>query len=120
MAAVSNDGSVQYGSRTVQIPASTGDTFVADNIECNRPTNTIEQTDEIGEPSGQVLVAGFVTGSAQLQMIASTDAPVLGEEFAVTFDATIGSETFIVSSVSQPETKDGEKKCNIEFRKKIN
>lgn len=120
MAAVSNDGSVQYGSRTLQIPVTTGTTFVADSCEVNRPTNVIEQTDEIGEPSGQVIVDGFVTGSAQLQMQASVDAPVLGEEFAVTWDATIGSETFIVSSVSQPETKDGEKKCNIEFRKKYN
>lgn len=120
MAAVANDGSVQYGSRTVQIPSSTGDTFVFDNIEVNRPTNVIEQTDQLGEPSGQVLVDGFVTGSGTLQMIAGTDAPVLGEVFAVTFDTTIGSEDFYVSSVSQPETKDGEKKANIEFRKKYN
>src|SRR6056300_1323111 len=118
MAAVSNDGSVQYGSRTIQIPASTGDTFVADNVEVTRGTNVIEQTDQLGEPSGQVIVDAFVTGTAQIQMIASTDPPLLGEEFAETFVTSIGSETFIVSEVGQPETKDGEKKVNISFRKK--
>lgn len=120
MAAVSNDGSVQYGSRTIQIPVTTGDTFVADNVEITRETKVIEQTDQLDEPSGQVLVASFVTGSAQLQMIASTAPPQLGEEFTDTFDSDVGSETFIVSSVGQPETKDGEKKVNIQFRKKYN
>lgn len=120
MAAVSNDGAVQYGSRVITIPTSTGTAFVFDNVEVVRPTNVIEQTDELGEPSGQVLVAGFVTGSGVLQMQASVDAPVLGEEFTETFDSTIGAEVFIVSNVSQPETKDGEKKCNIEFRLKYN
>ena len=120
MAAVSNDGAVQYGSRTVTIPTSTGTLFVFDSIEIKRSTTIIEQTDELGEPSGQVLIPGFVTGSGQLQMQSSVDAPVLGEEFAEEFDATIGSETWIVADVSTPETSDGEKKCSIEFRKKYN
>jgi hypothetical protein len=120
MAAVANDGAVQYGSRVITIPVSTGTAFVFDNVETSRPTNAIEQTNELGEPSGQVLVDGFVTGSGVLQMQSGVDAPLLGEIFTETFDATIGAESFYVSSVGQPETKDGEKKCNIEFRKKIN
>jgi hypothetical protein len=120
MAAVANDGSVQYGSRVIKIPVTTGTDFVFDNCEVVRPTNVIEQTDENGEPSGQVIVDAFVTASGVCQMQASTDAPVLGEECSITWDATIGAETFIVTSVSQPESKDGEKKCNVEFRKKYN
>lgn len=120
MAVVINDGSVQYGSRVLTIPVTTGTAFVFDNVEIQRGTNVIEQTDELGEPSGQVLVDAFVTGSGVCQMQASTDAPILGEIFTETFDSTIGAESFYVSSVSTPETKDGEKKCNIEFRKKYN
>lgn len=120
MAAVSNDGSVQYGSRVLTIPTSGGTAFVADNVELTRPTNIIEQTDQINEPSGQVVIAGFVTGSATVQMQASVDPPVLGEEFDAEFDATTGSETFIVTEVTQPETKGEEKKANISFRKKYN
>ena len=120
MAAVANDGAVQYGSRVITVPTSTGTAFVADSVEVKRPTTVIEQTNELGEPSGQALIAGFVTGSAQFQMQVSVDAPVLGEEFAETFDSTIGSETFIVADVSTPETSDGEKKVSIEFRKKYN
>lgn len=120
MAAIANDGTVQYGSRTLQIPASTGDTFVADNIEISRPSKVIEQTDQLDEPSGQVIVDDFVTGTAQLQYIASTAPPQKGEEFTDTFDSDIGSETFIVQERTDTEDKGSEKKCNITFRKKYN
>lgn len=120
MAVIANDGSVQYGSRTVQIPVTTGDTFVADNIEVTRATKIIEQTDEIDEPSGQVVVADFVTGNMTIQALASTAPPQLGETFSDTFDSDVGAETFYVTEVSQVEDKGSEKKYNVQFRKKYN
>ena len=132
MAAFRNDGTVQYGSMVLSIGAvaagnpptlSGGVSFVADNIEISRPGKTIERTNELDEPSGQVSYAGFVTGSATLQYSASTILPPnLGEGFTVTVydvdnNATNEAEFFYIDSVSQPFAKDGERKVNITFRK---
>lgn len=116
MSAFTNDGTVQYGSRVLTI---NGVDYVADNCEVTRPSKTIERTNEIDEPSGQVSYEGFVTGSATLQLATgSTVIPILGQEFSTTFGAS--SETFYIDSVTQPESKDAEKKVNITFRKKYN
>lgn len=113
---INNDGSVQYGSRVINLGSAS---YIADNIEVTRPSTIIERTNEVGEPNGQVAIAGFVTGSATLQLASgSATIPALGAEFAESFGA--GSETFFVSEVSQPESKDGEKKVNVSFRKKYN
>ena len=134
MAAFRNDSTVQYGSMVLSIgtlvagspPTITGGTtvsFVADNIEISRPGKTIERTNELDEPSGQVSYAGFVTGSATLQYSASTILPPnLGEGFTITVydvdnNATNEAEFFYIDSVSQPFAKDGERKVNITFRK---
>ena len=132
MAAFRNDGTVQYGSMVLSIGAvaagnpptlSGGVSFVADNIEISRPGKTIERTNELDEPSGQVSYAGFVTGSATLQYSASTILPPnLGEGFTITVydvdnNATNEAEFFYIDSVSQPFAKDGERKVNITFRK---
>lgn len=113
-----NDGTVQYGSRVFTINSVA---YVADNISVNRPTKEIERTNQIGEPSGSVGVAGFVSGSATLQLASgATVEPTAGQTFAVTFDSGIGAETFFVTSPSRAETKDGEIKLNITFKKKYN
>ncbi|MEM6884780.1 MAG: hypothetical protein AAF571_07080 [Verrucomicrobiota bacterium] len=113
-----NDGSIPYGSRVITINLVT---YVADNIEVQRPTKEILRTDEVDEPSGAVTYADFVTGSATLQMATSSTAmPPLGQTFTETFDTTVGSETFIIKNVSQPFEKGGERKVSIEFRKAYN
>lgn len=132
MAAFRNDSTVQYGSLVLSIGAmaagsppviSGGISFVADNIEISRPGKTIERTNELDEPSGQVSYAGFVTGSATLQYSASTILPPnLGEGFTVTVydvdnNAANEAEYFYIDSVSQPFAKDGERKVSITFRK---
>ncbi len=115
MSAFKNDGTVQYGSVVLTINAVT---YVADSFTVNRPGKTIERTNEIDEPSGQVSYVGFVTGSATLQLASgSTAIPTQGLEFTTTVN---GSETFYIDSLDQPHDKAGEKKLNITFRKKIN
>lgn len=113
MAVIYNDGTVQYGSQVLVIPKTTGSNYVADDIEITQPTNVIERTDELGEPSGQVLVAGFVTGTATLQLATGITPPDLGDLL------TIATVDYIVSEVGATEVKDGEKKCRISFRKKV-
>jgi hypothetical protein len=132
MAAFRNDGTVQYGSLVLAVgtvtagsPPTIGTTvsYVADNVEISRPGKTIERTNEIDEPSGQLSYAGFVTGSATIQLAtSSTLVPGLGKGFTLTIFDTDNSgatdaEFFYIDSISTPLAKDGERKANITFRK---
>ena len=115
MAAVKNDGTVQFGSRVLTINAVT---YVADDVTVNRPTITVERPDELGEPDGQYTRAAQVTGTATLQLATgSTVIPTLGLEFTETFVASIGAETFYLDNVDQVESNQSEKKVNVNFRK---
>lgn len=126
-----NDGTVQYGSRIWIIrdfdAVTLYATCVADNISVNRSTKAVDRTNEIGEPSGSVGVAEFITGSAQLQLASSsTKEPLCGQLIICNttvnaqIDATIGNETFFITSVARAESKESEKKWNITFKKKYN
>lgn len=116
MAAFINDGTLPYGSQVLTIDTVA---YVAENINITRPGTILERKSEIGDPSGQVGIAGFVTGSATLQLAAAATAhPDLGDTFTATFGE--GSETWFVSSVSPAYEAEGITKINIEFRKKIN
>lgn len=124
MSAVYNDNNVQYGSRTIAIQTSLTSTtaigtYVADNININRPTKAVDRTNQLGEPSGSVGIADFVTGTAQVQLAdGSAKEPQSGNVWSDTMDSTIGAETFIITQVSRAEVKDGEKKISITFKKK--
>lgn len=118
MAAVYNDGTIQYATRVLTINSVA---YVADSVSVNRPTKAIDRTNQLGEPSGSVGVADFVTGTATVQLAADdTVEPENGQTFASTFDATIGAETFYVTNVGRAESKDSEKKVTISFKKKYN
>lgn len=133
MSAVYNDGTVQYGSRSwiihymVDTTPTERDTYVCDNITINRPTKAIDRTNQLGDPSGSVGVADFVTGTATLQLDSSSAVkPQLGDRiicdgetgFNANLDSGVGDETFFVTSVTQAESKDSEIKINISFKKK--
>lgn len=134
MSAFKNDGTVQYGSKVLSIGTlatgpviNSGVSYVADNITVNRPGKTIERTNEIDEPSGQVSYKGFVTGTATLQIATgSTLIPEHGQAFILTIfdgDGTPSAnviEAFYIDSVDQPYEKSGETKVNITFRKVYN
>jgi hypothetical protein len=118
MSAFKNDGTVQYGSRVLTVDTIA---YVADNCSVTRPGKTIERTNELDEPTGQVSYAGFVTGSATLQLATgSTVIPELGDEFSTTWVTSLGAETFYLDSITQAETNSAEKKINVTFRKKYN
>ena len=113
-----NDGAIPYGSRIVTIDTVA---YIAEDIEVTRPTSVIERRNELNEPSGQVLIQDFVTGSATLQLAAtSTDIPDLGATFTMTIDSEIGAETFIISEIGQGENQGEAKKIRINFRKRYN
>ena len=116
-AGTTNDGGLVFGSQVVTIDTVA---YVAENISIDAPSTVIEQKDEYGVPSGQVIVEGFVTGTATLQLASSaTTLPAIGDAFQIT---TIGGTAvyFLVSQVGQAFSQDAETKCNISFRKRIN
>jgi hypothetical protein len=117
MAASHNDGTIPYGSRTETIG---GTAYVLDDIEITRPVAAILRMNQLGEPSGSVGVAKHVTGSATAQIATAGTLPVAGQSFSDTFVTSVGSETFKVTTVSQPEGSETDKKARIEFIKMYN
>lgn len=118
MAAIKNDGTVPYGSVVLTINAVT---YVAESFNVTRPTTKIERLNELNEPNGKVTIANFVTGTAVLQLATtSTVIPAAGQEFSLTLDSAIGSETFYVTDREQPLSQGEAKKCSITFDKKYN
>lgn len=140
MSALYNDGTVQYGSRAWYILQSDGtslrdaDPYVMDNITINRATKSIDRTNQLGEPSGSVGIADFVTGSATAQLGDGTmQEPRLGDRIFCTEvlnpvpasglnvqldTGGVGiAERFYITSVTRNETRDAEKKFNLTFKK---
>ena len=118
MAEAWNDGSIPFGSVTLTINSVA---YIAENVVVNRPTQTIQRRNAVNEPSGSVGVADFITGSATLQKASSSTAlPIPGLSFSYTEDATVGAETFKISSVSQPKSQGDAVKFNVEFVKIYN
>jgi hypothetical protein len=115
MAAVHNDGSVDYGSRVLSINSVN---YVADNFTVTFSTKEILRTNELGEPSGHVLVSDFVRGTAQLQTGANTTFVAVGQTFVTNVGNTTNGN-YVIASVEVPEDKEGEKKQSISFIKKV-
>ena len=118
MAASINDGSIPYGSPTLSINSVS---YITESFEVNRPTQQIQRRNADNEPSGSVVIADFITGTATLQKITSSTAlPLPGLTFAYTDDSGVGAETYFITEVSQPRSQGDAVKFNISFQKKYN
>jgi hypothetical protein len=126
-----NDGGMQVNTRVLTIGSAAGGTggvtYVAENFNYSRPSKTIETTDENDEPNKQYSYKTFVTGTATLQLAASTTPlPQQGWEFTTTLDRgttpgpTPSPEIFYITDVGAPEAQGQEIKVNVSFRKRIN
>lgn len=111
MADIYNDNSVPHGSRVLNI---NNVNYVADTFTVTVPTVVIERTNENNEPTGSTGVAGFVTGSAGLQIPAGAYVKI-GETF--TTNVGITSTNFVVTQTEPTEDKGSEKKQAITFHK---
>ncbi len=112
MAANYNDGSVPYGA----YPAVTINSvvYVAEQIDISRPTKKIKRYNNIGEPSGQVFVADFDSGTMTLQMANVTHAlPARGLSFSL--NVQNNSVNYVVSDVGTPLAQDEAVKVSIGF-----
>lgn len=113
-----NDGGLVFGSQVVTISTVA---YVAESINVDRSTSAIEQKNEYGVTTGQVLIDQIPTGSMTLQLASSTTvAPSLGASF--TLDPIGGGSAvdFLVSKVGEQFSQDGETKLSVDFRKKLN
>ena len=118
MAATWNDTSIPYGSPTLSVG---GANYITESFEVNRPTQSIPRRNGDNEPSGNIVIADFITGTATLQKITSgTAIPLIGLTFAYTDDSGVGAETFFITEVSQPRSQGDATKFNISFQKKYN
>lgn len=129
------DGLANFGSMVLSIgeftagtppTISSGVSYVADNVTINRESHKITQTNQINKITGKRFVVGDVTGTAEVQLAAtSTLCPLLFEAFTLTIydddnSGATNAEWFVISGVSQPYVKDGETKVNITFDKIYN
>lgn len=117
MAATHNDGTIPYGCRTETIG---GTSYVCEDLEITRPVSTILRMNQAGEPTGSVGVAKHVTGTGTAQIATAGTMPVPGQSFSDTFITTVGAETFKVTTVSQPEGSETDRKVRFEFIKMYN
>ena len=110
-----NDNNVPYGSQVVTIGTAG---FVAENISLSVPSQITEVRDATGNPSAQVIIEQFNTGTALLQFATTlTVPPVIGSTFTLTRNGG-GTVGVVVSQVNEPETQFDLKKVQINFRRR--
>lgn len=116
-----NDGALPFGSRVLAIGPNGGNTvnFVAETFDVTAPSDTIERRNEVNEPSGQVTMPGFISGTALIQLANGGVPPDIGDEFLTTYDNTANTK-FYLTEVSPVEAQGADKKVNISFRLLIN
>lgn len=117
MSAVYNNTGLGYDTVILVFTGSVSGSYVTEDFTINRPTKNIQRYNELSEPSGQVIIADFVNGTATVQIPnSSSNIPVNGITFAGDYGE--GVETFIVSQVDRPYAQDTLHKVNITFTKK--
>ena len=113
-----NDGGLVFGSQVVSIVSIA---YVAESINVDKSTSVIEQKNEYGVPTGQVLIEQIPTGSMTLQLASSaTVAPSIGNAFTLVPVGGGSSVTFLISKVGEQFSQDGETKLSVDFRKQLN
>lgn len=111
-----SDANVPFGSQVVTIGASG---YVAEGFSFNYPSAVAERFTEAGQPSGQVVVDSFATGSGTLQLATTISAvPTVGATFTLTIQgATVG---VVISEIGYVEANRDIKKVSINIRKRYN
>lgn len=122
MAALLNDGTLPYGARILQLSSSAGvgyEAFVCEDISRTKATKQIKRYNELGEPSGQVIVADFESGTATAQLASGSQYITTGDTFSVAFDGT-NTKTYVITNVDQGENQDSARNLNISYNEVIN
>jgi len=105
-----NDGNALYGVYDLNI----GNTnYIAESWEPSWPSKVIEVTDNEDEPIKQIIIPGFPTATASVQLDSNNHAnwPEIGD-----YCNNVDGENWVVSELSAPQVKDGIRMVNITFR----
>lgn len=91
--AVYQDGTFPSGAGVITINSVN---LVCNSFGYTKPSNTVQITDQNGEPSGALSFQGFMTGTAEVQFSASnTPEPTTAAE-----NSTTGTFTVTIDNVS--------------------
>lgn len=111
-----NDGNVPYGSFNITIGS---DAYVAETISTDQGSTIIERKNAIGEPTGQVIIPEFETGSFTVQRPAtSTALPAIGTVCLFPTDADV-SGTYYINQRGRSYSQGDVQKFSISVRKAI-
>jgi hypothetical protein len=124
MSANFNDVGIPYGSQTLVLlattTATTGITYIADNIDFQNPSKEILRTNQLDEPSGSVDYDDFMRATATLQRgTTTTNAPTKGYVCQLTPPGAAAAIWFRVFDFSTPQAKDQAHTFNVTFKKVI-
>jgi hypothetical protein len=109
------DNGVPFGSQAVTIG---GLSIVAESINLSAPSTIIERNNQVGDPSGQVIIEGFGSGSAVLQLATTAITVVtIGATFTLIRNngATVG---MVISTVDEPQSQFDSHKQNVGIRRR--
>ncbi len=112
------DGSLQFGSQILPI---SGIPYVAEDIDIQRGTRELDQNNEVGVPSKQVLARTKKRGTLTLQLPDSTSAgPAL---FATVPIKPLGggaAQNYLISNLGDKFTAEGITKLSVSVVEKLN
>ena len=122
-----NDGNLAFGSQQITLTPPSGSpiTLIADNIDYEVSARVITRPNEFGVPTAEVLITEVGTGSATLQVPATTNVPTSGALVALFSTGTtkdsdnVATIAIKVTKVGRKWVQDGETKINVEFRQKL-
>src|SRR5262245_36982528 len=113
------DNAVPFGSRTEELmrAGSPLGTYVFENISLTRPGKVGERHDEIGQPNGWWVVAGFPHGTGVVQIpTADADYPQIGDYFEDEFGTGTGTERWVIVDTTEPYAMNDYFKMNVTIR----
>jgi len=106
------DGTHPFGSVVITI-GSIG--YPTENWEITQASSTTDVRNNLGEISGWIAVAGFITAKATCQLATSTyPVPTLGSIF------TLSSVTYVVLETGSPQSQMDITKVSLSVRKRVN
>lgn len=110
-----NDNNVPFGSQVITIGSVA---FVAESISFEAPSQIVERRDEVGNPTGQVIIEQFNTGTAVVQLATTlTQVPTIGATFTASKNGgtTMG---VVVAQVGEPFAQFDIRKVNLQLRRR--
>lgn len=111
-----NDGNVPYGSFNVTIGSTS---YVAETNSTDQGSTIIERRNALNEPSGQVIIPDFETGSFTIQRPSSTEAlPEIGAIAVFPTNADVAG-THYINQRGRAYTQGDVQKFNISVRKAV-